>query len=72
MTNLDFKTTNKLLTAKASTEPLKDFPVEQLPLGLRDSLSGVSEDARVPTLFAAFPIAAAYADGVKALYCDGE
>lgn len=72
MTNLDFKTTNKLLTAKASTEPLKDFPVEQLPLGLRDSLSGVSEDARVPALFAALPIAAAYADGVKALYCDGE
>lgn len=30
-----------LLTAKASTEPLKDFPVEQLPLGLRDSLSQV-------------------------------
>lgn len=63
---------SNLMAAKASVQPLCEFPVDQLPLGLRDSLSGVSEDARVPALFAALPIAAAYADGVKALYCDGD
>lgn len=63
---------SNLMAAKASVQPLCKFPVDQLPLGLRDSLSGVSEDARVPALFAALPIAAAYADGVKALYCDGD
>lgn len=59
------------MAAKASTQPLNDFPVDQLPLGLRDSLSGVALEARVPALFSALPIAAAYADGVKAKYCDG-
>lgn len=63
---------SSLMAAKANVQPLCDFPVAQLPLGLRDSLAGVSEDARVPALFSALPIAAAYADGVKALYCDGD
>lgn len=59
------------MAAKASTQPLNDFPVDQLPLGLRDSLSGVVPEARVPALFSALPIAATYADGLKTKYCDG-
>ena len=71
MENLTIQNSENLLAAKASTQPLNDFPVDQLPLGLRDSLSGVVPEARVPALFSALPIAAAYADGVKAKYCDG-
>lgn len=67
----NFEVSN-LMAAQASVQPLCDFPVDQLPIGLRESLSGVSEDARVPALFTALPIAATYADGVKALYCDGD
>uniref|UniRef100_UPI003FF0A6B1 hypothetical protein n=1 Tax=Segatella copri TaxID=165179 RepID=UPI003FF0A6B1 len=71
MENLTIQNSENLLAAKASTQPLNDFPVDQLPLGLRDSLSGVAPEARVPALFSALPIAATYADGVKAKYCDG-
>lgn len=71
MENLTIQNSENLLAAKASTQPLNDFPVDQLPLGLRDSLSGVAPEARVPALFSALPIAAAYADGMKAKYCDG-
>lgn len=71
MENLTIQNSENLLAAKASTQPLNDFPVDQLPLGLRDSLSGVVPEARVPALFSALPIAAAYADGLKAKYCDG-
>ena len=71
MVNFNLKNAENLLAAKASTQPLDDFPVDQLPLGLRDSLSGVAPEARVPALFSALPIAAAYADGLKAKYCDG-
>lgn len=72
MNNLKINTVENLLAAKASTQPLEEFPVSQLPLGLRDSLAGVSEDARVPALFTALPLAATYADGLKAIYCDGD
>lgn len=72
MKELKMNTVENLLAAKASTRPLEEFPVDQLPLGLRDSLSGVSEDARVPALFTALPLAATYADGLKATYCDGD
>ncbi len=71
MINFNLTNAENLLAAKASTQPLNDFPVDQLPLGLRDSLSGVAPEARVPALFSALPIAAAYADGMKAKYCDG-
>ena len=71
MVNFTLKNAENLLAAQASTQPLNDFPVDQLPLGLRDSLSGVAPEARVPALFSALPIAAAYADGLKAKYCDG-
>ena len=71
MENLTIQNSENLLAAKASTQPLNDFPVDQLPLGLRDSLSGVAAEARVPALFSALPIAATYADRLKAKYCDG-
>lgn len=71
MENENLRNIENLLAAKASTQPLYEFPVDQLPLGLRDSLSGVAAEARVPALFSALPIAATYADSLKAKYCDG-
>lgn len=71
MENENLRNIENLLAAKASTQPLYEFPVELLPLGLRDSLSGVAAEARVPALFSALPIAATYADRLKAKYCDG-
>lgn len=71
MENLTIQNSENLLAAKASTQPLYEFPVELLPLGLRDSLSGVAAEARVPALFSVLPIAATYADGLKTKYCDG-
>lgn len=68
MENKIVKNIENLLAAKASTQPLYEFPVDQLPLGLRDSLSGVAAEARVPALFSALPIAATYADRLKAKY----
>lgn len=72
MKEFKMNTVENLLSAKASIRPLEEFPVDQLPLGLRDSLAGVSKDARVPALFTALPLAATYADGLKAIYCDGD
>lgn len=72
MTDLKMTTVENLLAANASIQPLEEFPVNQLPIGLRDSLAGVSKDARVPALFTALPLAATYADDVKATYCDGD
>ena len=40
MENENLRNIENLLAAKASTQPLYEFPVDQLPLGLRDSLSG--------------------------------
>lgn len=71
MENENLRNIENLLASKASTQPLYEFPVDQLPLGLRDSLSGVAAEARVPALFSALPIAATYADRLKAKYCDG-
>ena len=71
MVQINLQNAENLLAAQASTQPLNDFPVDQLPLGLCDSLSGVAVEARVPALFSALPLAAAYADGLKAMYCDG-
>ena len=42
MENENLRNIENLLAAKASTQPLYEFPVDQLPLGLRDSLSGVA------------------------------
>ena len=42
-----------------------------LPLGLKESLVGVPESMHMPVLCSVLPIAAAYADGVRVEYCDG-
>ena len=42
-----------------------------LPIGLRESLSGVPVSMHMPVLCGIMPIAAAYADQVTVEYCDG-
>ena len=44
---------------------------KKLPLGLRESLSGVPSSMHMPVLCGVLPIAAAYADQVEVEYCDG-
>ncbi len=46
--------------------------VKDLPVGLRESLAGVPPSMYMPVLCAVMPIAAAYADQVEAMYCDGD
>ena len=46
--------------------------VKALPLGLRESLSGVPPTMQMPVLCSVMPLAAAYADQVEVKYCDGE
>ena len=43
-----------------------------LPIGLKESLKGVSEQMQMPVLCAVLPLAAAYADQVVVEYCDGQ
>lgn len=45
--------------------------VRQLPMGLKESLAGVPPSMHIPVICGVLPIAAAYADGVKVEYCDG-
>ena len=45
--------------------------VKALPIGLRESLTGVPETMQMPVLCAVLPIAGAYADQVEVEYCDG-
>ena len=45
--------------------------VKNLPIGLKESLSGVPVSMHMPVLCGVLPIAAAYADQVQILYCDG-
>ena len=42
-----------------------------LPIGLKESLVGVPVSMHMPVLCSVLPIAAAYADGVRVEYCDG-
>ena len=42
-----------------------------LPIGLKESLVGVPKNMYMPVLCSVLPIAAAYADHVKIMYCDG-
>ena len=42
-----------------------------LPIGLKESLAGVPVSMHMPVLCGVMPIAAAYADQVQILYCDG-
>ena len=59
-----------LLTSSPS--PLLTFSPSKLPLGLKESLSGVPESMHMPVLCSVLPLAAAYADQVEVRYCDGE
>ena len=45
--------------------------VRTLPIGLKESLTGVPVSMHMPVLCGVMPIAAAYADQVQVLYCDG-
>ena len=45
--------------------------VRSLPPGLKESLVGVPPSMHIPVLCSVLPIAAAYADGVRVEYCDG-
>ena len=48
------------------------FPISIPPIpGLKQSLTGVPEQMRMPALCALLPMAAAYADDVTFRYCDG-
>jgi len=43
-----------------------------LPVGLKESLTGVPVSMHMPVLCSVLPLAAAYADQVEVRYCDGE
>ncbi len=45
--------------------------VRTLPIGLKESLTGVPVSMHMPVLCGVMPIAAAYADQVQVEYCDG-
>ena len=45
--------------------------VKALPIGLKESLTGVPVSMHMPVLCGVLPIAAAYADQVEVEYCDG-
>ncbi len=45
--------------------------LRSLPIGLKESLVGVPVSMHMPVLCSVLPIAAAYADGVRVEYCDG-
>ena len=45
--------------------------VKALPIGLKESLTGVPVSMHMPVLCGIMPIAGAYADGVEVEYCDG-
>jgi len=44
----------------------------RLPIGLKESLTGVPQLMQMPVICAVLPIAAAYADQVEVEYCDGQ
>ena len=56
----------------SSPSHLLTFSPSRLPLGLKESLSGVPESMYMPVLCSVLPLAAAYADQVEVRYCDGE
>ncbi len=43
-----------------------------LPIGLKESLTGVPVSMQMPVLCSVLPLAAAYADQVEVRYCDGD
>ena len=54
------------------SSPLGGMKKGLLPIGLKESLSGVPESMYLPVLCSVLPIAAAYADQVEVEYCDGQ
>ena len=46
--------------------------LKKLPIGLKESLTGVPVSMHMPVLCSLMPLAAAYADQVEVRYCDGE
>ena len=58
-------------TETATTQSANAFPdIPPIP-GLKQSLTGVPEQMRMPALCALLPMAASYADDVTFRYCDG-
>ncbi len=57
--------------ANSSLFTLHSSLKSKLPIGLRESLVGVPKSMYMPVLCSVLPIAAAYADGVRVVYCDG-
>jgi hypothetical protein len=57
--------------AEAAAETGVKVNVKALPIGLKESLSGVPVSMHMPVLCSVLPIAAAYADQVEVEYCDG-
>ena len=57
--------------AEAVAETGVKVNVKALPIGLKESLSGVPVSMHMPVLCSVLPIAAAYADQVEVEYCDG-
>ena len=61
----------KEATEAATTQSANVFPdIPPIP-GLKQSLTGVPEQMRMPALCALLPMAASYADDVTFRYCDG-
>ena len=59
------------VTEAATTQSANAFPdIPPIP-GLKQSLTGVPEQMRMPALCALLPMAASYADDVTFRYCDG-
>ena len=56
---------------KKTTPEKQTFNMRKLPPALKASLQGVPKNMQWPVIAAVLPIAAAYADGVEAEYCDG-
>ena len=56
---------------KGTTPEKQTFNMRKLPPALKASLQGVPKNMQWPVIAAVLPIAAAYADGVEAEYCDG-
>ena len=54
----------------SSNSTYSDYAIPPIP-GLKQSLSGVPEQMRMPALCALLPMAASYADDVTFRYCDG-
>lgn len=59
---------------EAEADRFSSFPkdlAKRLPAALRATLVGIPENMQWPVLASVMPLAATYADGVSAAYCDG-